>query len=109
MLAKWERMLAVFGQYSYLFTFSSFMALLRIRAHAIFYGMDQTSFYLQLILLITFFTFLYIFLFRFLYDGARIQDDDTPASLDMEDNGMFKRTFSFQSLTQHSPPTNRHY
>lgn len=24
---------------------------------------------------------------RFLYDGARIQDDDTPASLDMEDNG----------------------
>ncbi|KAF8639065.1 hypothetical protein AX16_010371 [Volvariella volvacea WC 439] len=23
---------------------------------------------------------------RFLYDGARIQDDDTPASLDMEDN-----------------------
>ena len=25
---------------------------------------------------------------RFLYDGARIGDDDTPASLDMEDNGM---------------------
>lgn len=24
---------------------------------------------------------------RFLYDGDRIQDDDTPASLDMEDNG----------------------
>ncbi|KJA16631.1 hypothetical protein HYPSUDRAFT_288339 [Hypholoma sublateritium FD-334 SS-4] len=23
---------------------------------------------------------------RFLYDGARIQDDDTPSSLDMEDN-----------------------
>jgi len=23
---------------------------------------------------------------RFLYDGERIQDDDTPASLDMEDN-----------------------
>ncbi|GJF00421.1 ubiquitin-like protein [Phanerochaete sordida] len=23
---------------------------------------------------------------RFLYDGNRIQDDDTPASLDMEDN-----------------------
>ncbi|KAF8630581.1 hypothetical protein AX17_005393 [Amanita inopinata Kibby_2008] len=23
---------------------------------------------------------------RFLYDGVRIQDDDTPASLDMEDN-----------------------
>ncbi|KAJ8585083.1 small ubiquitin-related modifier [Rhizopogon salebrosus TDB-379] len=23
---------------------------------------------------------------RFLYDGARINDDDTPASLDMEDN-----------------------
>ncbi|KAF7799172.1 hypothetical protein EIP86_010403 [Pleurotus ostreatoroseus] len=24
---------------------------------------------------------------RFLYDGNRINDDDTPASLDMEDNG----------------------
>ncbi|KAH9989244.1 ubiquitin-related domain-containing protein [Russula vinacea] len=24
---------------------------------------------------------------RFLYDGTRINDDDTPASLDMEDNG----------------------
>ncbi|VDB86136.1 unnamed protein product [Peniophora sp. CBMAI 1063] len=24
---------------------------------------------------------------RFLYDGNRILDDDTPASLDMEDNG----------------------
>lgn len=24
---------------------------------------------------------------RFLYDGERIQEDDTPASLDMEDNG----------------------
>ncbi|TFK25864.1 small ubiquitin-related modifier [Coprinopsis marcescibilis] len=23
---------------------------------------------------------------RFLYDGSRIQDDDTPSSLDMEDN-----------------------
>ncbi|PPQ69402.1 hypothetical protein CVT25_004635 [Psilocybe cyanescens] len=23
---------------------------------------------------------------RFLYDGSRIQDDDTPATLDMEDN-----------------------
>jgi len=23
---------------------------------------------------------------RFLYDGARIQDDDTPSSLDMDDN-----------------------
>jgi hypothetical protein len=26
---------------------------------------------------------------RFLYDGARISDDDTPSSLDMEDNGVF--------------------
>lgn len=26
---------------------------------------------------------------RFLYDGDRIQEDDTPAILDMEDNGMF--------------------
>jgi len=25
---------------------------------------------------------------RFLYDGSRINDDDTPASLEMEDNGM---------------------
>lgn len=25
----------------------------------------------------------------FLYDGTRINDDDTPASLDMEDNGVF--------------------
>jgi hypothetical protein len=24
---------------------------------------------------------------RFLYDGSRINDDDTPASLEMEDNG----------------------
>lgn len=24
---------------------------------------------------------------RFLYDGTRINDDDTPATLDMEDNG----------------------
>lgn len=24
---------------------------------------------------------------RFLYDGERIQEDDTPSSLDMEDNG----------------------
>ena len=24
---------------------------------------------------------------RFLYDGNRINDDDTPASLEMEDNG----------------------
>jgi len=31
----------------------------------------------------------------FLYDGTRINDDDTPASLDMEDNGMFT---SIQSL-----------
>ena len=25
--------------------------------------------------------------FRFLYDGQRINEDDTPASLEMEDNG----------------------
>jgi len=25
---------------------------------------------------------------RFLYDGSRINDDDTPASLEMEDNGL---------------------
>jgi hypothetical protein len=27
-------------------------------------------------------------LLRFLYDGQRINEDDTPASLEMEDNGM---------------------
>jgi Ubiquitin-2 like Rad60 SUMO-like len=26
---------------------------------------------------------------RFLYDGNRINDDDTPATLDMEDGGMW--------------------
>jgi len=26
---------------------------------------------------------------RFLYDGERIQEDDTPMSLDMEDNGAY--------------------
>ena len=32
--------------------------------------------------------FLYVRLScRFLYDGQRINEDDTPASLDMEDNG----------------------
>ena len=29
---------------------------------------------------------------RFLYDGNRINDDDTPASLDMEDNGGYLLT-----------------
>lgn len=29
---------------------------------------------------------------RFLYDGNRINDDDTPASLDMEDNGAYVST-----------------
>ncbi|KAI0643385.1 ubiquitin-related domain-containing protein, partial [Trametes meyenii] len=28
---------------------------------------------------------------RFLYDGSRIGDDDTPNSLDMEDNGKLNR------------------
>lgn len=28
--------------------------------------------------------------FRFLYEGSRINDDDTPASLDMVDNGTFQ-------------------
>lgn len=27
------------------------------------------------------------YLLRFLYDGSRIGDEDTPESLDMEDNG----------------------
>ena|SRR6266702_1107349 len=27
--------------------------------------------------------------YSFLYDGARINDDDTPQSLEMEDNGVF--------------------
>jgi hypothetical protein len=29
----------------------------------------------------------FFFSVRFLYDGNRINDDDTPASLDMDDNG----------------------
>lgn len=36
------------------------------------------------------YNFFFLLFSSFLYDGARIQDDDTPASLDMEDNGMFK-------------------
>jgi hypothetical protein len=39
---------------------------------------------------------------RFLYDGNRITDDDTPASLGMEDNDsidvMVEREFSFSSF-----------
>lgn len=34
--------------------------------------------------------------FRFLYEGARINDDDTPASLDMEDNGRCGSPFPSQ-------------
>ena len=37
--------------------------------------------------------------FSFLYDGVRIQDDDTPASLDMEDNG---KLFPFLMNRSHS-------
>ncbi|KAI6008836.1 ubiquitin-related domain-containing protein [Pisolithus orientalis] len=32
---------------------------------------------------------------RFLYDGSRINEDDTPASLDMEDNGESVISFEF--------------
>ncbi|KAK7039342.1 ubiquitin-like protein SMT3 [Favolaschia claudopus] len=39
---------------------------------------------------------------RFLYDGERINDDDTPASLDMEDNGTAGAIQFVASLT---PPT----
>ena len=81
MPAKWEKMLAVFGQFCFFFIFWVFLVY-EIRAHA----MDQT--------LIFRYSLSYFFpLFRFLYDGARIQDDDTPASLDMEDNGVFKDLF----------------
>ena len=40
---------------------------------------------------------------RFLYDGARIQDEDTPASLDMEDGG---KHLSFQMFGRclNTPP-----
>lgn len=52
---------------------------------------------------------------RFLYDGSRINDDDTPASLDMEDNGASKgslfhvRSSTYHVLPQCPPPHNRHY
>ena len=41
------------------------------------------------------------FLSRFLYDGARIQDDDTPASLDMKEGGVCKGPlfYVFEPLT----------
>lgn len=35
---------------------------------------------------------------RFLYDGNRIQEDDTPASLDMEDNGTLIQDVPIASL-----------
>lgn len=31
--------------------------------------------------------------FRFLYDGTRINDDDTPSTLEMEDNGQHLYAF----------------
>jgi len=31
----------------------------------------------------------------FLYDGARIADEDTPDTLDMEDNGALRQSGSF--------------
>jgi len=37
--------------------------------------------------------FLLVFFCRFLYDGARIADDDTPLSLEMEDNGALSTVF----------------
>jgi hypothetical protein len=54
-----------------------------------------------------------LFLSRFLYGGARIQDDDTPASLDMKEGGACKGPLfhGFEPLTHFYvlPPTNRHY
>ena len=40
---------------------------------------------------------------RFLYDGNRINDDDTPASLDMDDNGQSNPCISLSS-EHHFPP-----
>ena len=36
-------------------------------------------------------------MYSFLYDGERIQEDDTPASLDMEDNGSLGSFLAFAS------------
>lgn len=88
MPAKWEKMLAVLGQFSFFF--------IKINMHkedpcardllldgSKLFDISITHYFLS-------FSFLFS---RFLYDGSRIQDDDTPASLDMEDNGMFKVLF----------------
>lgn len=51
---------------------------------------------------------------RFLYDGTRINDDDTPQSLEMEDNGTVLPLFSHLSA-RHSDwlnlvkPYDRHH
>ncbi|KAF4622293.1 hypothetical protein D9613_009205 [Agrocybe pediades] len=44
---------------------------------------------------------------RFLYDGERIGDDDTPASLDMDDNGMrlADRTLTEEAVNMVFVPT----
>jgi hypothetical protein len=42
---------------------------------------------------------------RFLYDGTRINEDDTPGSLDMDDNGMVFFSYKILSCLIHFPDT----
>ena len=41
--------------------------------------------------------------FRFLYDGERIAEDDTPEKLDMEENGESLQ-FDYQTRIRHTGP-----
>ena len=45
-----------------------------------------------------------LFMNSFLYDGARINDDDTPDSLDMEDNGELLSTLLLEIVSLVHPP-----
>jgi hypothetical protein len=42
---------------------------------------------------------------RFLYDGTRINEDDTPGSLDMDDNGMVFFSYKILYCLIHFPDT----
>ena len=78
---------------------------------------DHPSFWIsyEIFDMITYVPFCPCLTCRFLYDGSRINDDDTPASLDMEDNGASKgslfhvRSSTYHVLPQYPPPHNRHY
>lgn len=76
MLIKWEKMFLVFGK-----SVSLLLPSLPIDTHSCFRCQNTVSSVLTLP-----FSTIHD---SFLYDGARINDDDTPDSLDMEDNGEF--------------------